>query len=70
MNYLILIIVAIAGIALGAYFVRGRNSGLIAEQGKKKTSKKSWIFCERIGKYKTMMLKSWLEYLMLQLSDI
>lgn len=36
MSYLTLIIVAIAGIALGAYFDSRRNSGLIAEQSKKK----------------------------------
>ena len=36
MNYITIIIVAVAGIALGAYFARGRKGGLIAEQGKQK----------------------------------
>lgn len=43
MNYLTLIIVAVAGIALGVYFARCKNSGLIAEQGKKKTENKQKI---------------------------
>jgi Fic family protein len=43
MSYLILIIVAVAGIVLGAYFARRKNGGLIAEQGKKKTENKQKI---------------------------
>jgi Fic family protein len=43
MNYLTLIIVAIVGIALGAYFARRKNSGLIAEQRKKKAENKQKI---------------------------
>ncbi len=36
MNYLILIIVAVVGIALGTYFARRGSGGLITEQTKKK----------------------------------
>lgn len=43
MDYLILIFVAVAGIALGSYFARRKNSGLITEQGKKKIENKQKI---------------------------
>ncbi|MFC1615069.1 DUF977 family protein [Patescibacteria group bacterium] len=48
MNYLILIIVGIAGIVLGSYFARGRfevdgASSLITEQSKKKGENKAKI---------------------------
>jgi len=43
MNYITLIIIAVAGIALGAYFARHKSSGLIAEQGEKKTENKQKI---------------------------
>ncbi len=43
MNYLILIIVAITGVVLGAYFVRQEDGGLIAEQVKKKQKNKEKI---------------------------
>ena len=43
MNYLILIIVTIVGIALGAYFARKRDSGLLAKQAKKKMKNKKRI---------------------------
>jgi Fic family protein len=44
MSYLTLIIVAIAGIALGVYFARRKTGGgLIAEQGKKKKENKQKI---------------------------
>jgi len=42
MNYLILIIVAVAGIGLGVYFARG-NDGLIGKQAKKKAGNKNNI---------------------------
>jgi Fic family protein len=43
MNYLVLIIVAIVGIALGAYFARQSGGGLLAEQAKKKLENKKKI---------------------------
>ncbi len=43
MNYLILIIVAVAGIALGMYFSRGKSDGLIARQSKEKEENKEKI---------------------------
>jgi len=43
MSYLILIIVAIAGVALGAYFAR-RNSVAIPEQSRKKQENKDKVF--------------------------
>ncbi len=47
MNYLILIIVGVAGVALGAYFSGWKKQesdcGLIAEQGKKKAKNKEKI---------------------------
>jgi len=43
MNYLILIIVAVAGIALGAYFARRGGGGLVTEQSKKKIENKGKI---------------------------
>ena len=43
MNYLILIIVAVVGIALGAYFARKRSGNLISEQAKKKVENKERI---------------------------
>jgi len=43
MNYLILIIVAVVGIMLGAYFAQQRGSNLISEQGKKKAENKEKI---------------------------
>lgn len=48
MNYLILIIVAITGIAIGAYFARRRNGGLIAEQAEKKAENKKRVLDFRI----------------------
>lgn len=52
MSYITLIIVAIAGIALGAYFARRKGSGLITEQGKKKTENKQKIldFLQKNGR--------------------
>ncbi len=43
MDYSILIIVAIAGIALGAYFARQGDGGLLAKQAKKKAKNKKQI---------------------------
>jgi len=43
MNYLILIIVAVVGIALGAYFARQGGGGLLAGQAKKKAKNKARI---------------------------
>jgi len=43
MSYLILIIVATAGIALGAYFARQGGGGLLAGQAKKKVENKGKI---------------------------
>ncbi len=43
MSYLILIIVAVAGIALGAYSACKRNGGLLAGQAKKKAKNKEEI---------------------------
>jgi len=43
MNYSILIIVALAGIALGMYIARRNGNGLIAEQSVKKTENKQKI---------------------------
>ena len=43
MNYLILIIVAIVGIGVGAYFARKRNGGLLVGQAKKKAENKARI---------------------------
>ncbi len=43
MNYLILIIVAVAGIALGMYFTRQGGGGLLAKQAKKKSGNKKKI---------------------------
>jgi len=43
MNYLILIIVAVAGISLGVYFARQGGSGLLAKQAKKKVENEEKI---------------------------
>lgn len=43
MNYPTLILVALAGIALGMYLARGNGNGLIAEQTAKKTENKQKI---------------------------
>ncbi len=43
MSYLILIIVAVAGVVVGAYFARRRNGGLIGKQAKKKVKNKEKI---------------------------
>jgi len=43
MNYFVLIIVAIAGIAIGTYLARRNGNGLIAEQAAKKTENKQKI---------------------------
>lgn len=43
MNYLILIIVAIAGIVLGTYFARRKNDSLLTKQSKKKKGNKQKI---------------------------
>jgi predicted HTH transcriptional regulator len=43
MNYLILIIVAVAGVVLGAYFARSRNGGLISKQAEEKVENKEEI---------------------------
>ncbi len=43
MNYLTLIIVAVVGIALGAYFARKRSGDLISGQAKKKPENKEKI---------------------------
>lgn len=43
MNYLILIIVAIAGIGLGYYFARQGGGGLLAKQATKKVENKKKI---------------------------
>lgn len=52
MNYLILIIVAIVGIALGMYVARRNGNGLIAEQSAKKAENKQKIleFVQTNGK--------------------
>ena len=45
MNYFILIIVAVAGIALGMYIARrNANAGFIAKQMEQKTENKQKIF--------------------------
>ena len=53
MNYLILIIVAVAGIALGAYFAM-RNRVAIPEQSRKKQENKDKVlaFARKNGKVK------------------
>ncbi len=43
MNYLILIIVAIVGVVLGAYFAQQGGNGLLAKQAKKKAENKERI---------------------------
>lgn len=43
MNYIILIIVALAGIALGMYITRRNGNGLIVEQTAKKAENKQKI---------------------------
>ncbi len=43
MNYLILIIVGVAGISLGAYFAQQGSGGLLAKQAKKKAENKDKI---------------------------
>ena len=43
MNYAVLIIVAVAGIALGMYLARQGKSDLISEQAKQKTENKQKI---------------------------
>ena len=43
MNYITLIIVAVAGVALGVYLSRRMRGGLIAEQAKKKAENKAKI---------------------------
>ncbi len=53
MNYLILLIVAVIGIALGMYIAcRGKSTGLIAEQSAKKAENKQKIleFLQTNGK--------------------
>lgn len=52
MSYITLIIVAIAGVALGAYFARRKNSGLIAGQAKRKQENKQKIldFLQKNGR--------------------
>ena len=52
MNYLLLAIVAIAGIALGMYLVQRGKSGLISEQEVRKTENKQKIleFVQANGK--------------------
>jgi len=52
MNYFVLIIVAIAGIALGMYIARRNANGLIAEQSEKKAENKNKIltFVQEHGK--------------------
>ena len=52
MNYFILIIIALAGIALGMYIARRNGNGLIAEQTAKKIENKQKIlaFVQEHGK--------------------
>jgi len=52
MNYFILIIVALVGIALGMYLAHRGKSGLISEQGEKKAENKQKIlvFVQEHGK--------------------
>lgn len=52
MNYIILILVAIVGIALGMYLARRNGNGLIAEQTSKKVENKKKIleFVQQNGK--------------------
>lgn len=52
MNYLILIIVAVVGIALGMYLARRGKGDLISEQGEKKAENKQKIiaFVQANGK--------------------
>ena len=52
MNYLILILVALAGIALGMYFARREKGDLISEQTKQKAENKQKIlaFVQEHGK--------------------
>lgn len=52
MNYFVLIVVAIVGIALGMYIARRNGNGLIAEQIAKKTENKQKIlvFVQEHGK--------------------
>jgi len=52
MNYIVLIIVAVVGVALGVYFARGRNGGLIAGQAKRKAENKERILEFLRGKEK------------------
>src|SRR3989338_6195106 len=54
MNYLLLVIVALAGIAIGMYLSRRKASGLIAEQVARKTENKKKIlaFVQEHGKIK------------------
>lgn len=52
MNYAVLIIVAVVGIAIGMYLARRNGNGLIAEQTAKKTENKKKIleFTQANGK--------------------
>jgi predicted HTH transcriptional regulator len=52
MNYFVLVIVAVIGIALGMYIARRNGNGLIAEQTAKKTENKQKIlaFVQTHGK--------------------
>lgn len=43
MNYLILIIVAVVGIALGMYFAGRKGGGLLTEQSRKKAENKERV---------------------------
>lgn len=54
MNYILLIIVAIAGIALGVYMARRSKTGLIEEQTERKAENKKKIlkFVQTNGKIK------------------
>jgi predicted HTH transcriptional regulator len=52
MNYLILLVVAVVGIALGMYLARRGKGGLISEQAEKKAENKQKIleFVQEYGK--------------------
>jgi len=52
-NYLILILVAIVGIALGMYIARRRANGLIAEQSARKAENKQKILAFILANGKT-----------------
>lgn len=53
MNYLILILVALAGIALGMYIARRNTNGLIAEQSAQKAENKQKILAFILANGKT-----------------